>query len=35
MLEEKARKWRLFNNKKYSQKKKMGYVETQKETLPP
>jgi len=35
MLEEKARKWRQFNNKKYSEKKKHGFVEAQKETLPP
>ena len=26
MLEEKARKWRQFNNKKYSDKKKHGFV---------
>lgn len=35
MLEEKARKWRQFNNKKYSEKKKHGFVEAQKESLPP
>ena len=35
MLEEKARKWRQYNNKKFSEKKKQGFVETQKETLPP
>jgi pre-mRNA-processing factor 8 len=35
MLDEKARKWRQFNNKKYSEKKKHGFVEAQKETLPP
>jgi hypothetical protein len=34
-LEEKARKWRQFNNKKYAEKKKAGFVETQKESLPP
>lgn len=35
MLEEKARKWRQFNNKKYSERKKHGFVEAQKESLPP
>ncbi len=35
MLEEKARRWRQFNNKKYSEKKKHGFVEAQKESLPP
>ncbi len=35
MLEEKARKWRQFNSKKFAPKKKKGYVETQKESLPP
>ena len=35
MLEEKARKWRQFNNKKFSEKKKQGFVDTQKESLPP
>lgn len=35
VLEEKARKWRQFNNKKYSEKKKHGFVEAQKESLPP
>lgn len=35
MLDEKARKWRQFNNKKYSEKKKHGFVEAQKESLPP
>jgi hypothetical protein len=35
LLDEKARKWRQFNNKKYSEKKKHGFVEGQKESLPP
>lgn len=35
LLEEKARKWRHFNNKKYGDKKKFGHTEPQKEVLPP
>lgn len=35
IFDEKARKWRQFNNKKFSQKKKQGFVESQKESLPP
>lgn len=35
LLEEKARKWRHLNNKKYGEKKKFGYTEVQKEVLPP
>ena len=34
-LEEKARKWRALQSKRYSERRKFGYVETQKEDLPP
>lgn len=34
MLEEKARRWRQYNNKKFAEKKKHGFVEAQKEVLP-
>lgn len=30
MLDEKARKWRQYNNKKFSEKKKQGFVQSQK-----
>ncbi len=35
MLEDKARKWEQLNKKRYSEKKKFGYVEIQKEDMPP
>jgi len=35
LLEEKARKWRHHNNKKFGEKKKFGYTEVHKEVLPP
>lgn len=35
VLEERARKWMQLNNKRYSDKRKSGYVETQKEDMPP
>lgn len=35
ILEEKSRKWRLLNQKRYGEKRKFGYVEAQKETMPP
>jgi pre-mRNA-processing factor 8 len=34
-LEQKARKWRQLNGKRYSDKRKFGYVEAQKEDMPP
>ncbi|CAI0422434.1 unnamed protein product [Linum tenue] len=34
-LEEKARKWQQLNTKRYSDKRKFGFVETQKEDMPP
>ncbi|ERN17970.1 hypothetical protein AMTRI_Chr13g89180 [Amborella trichopoda] len=34
-LEEKARKWMQLNNKRYGDKRKFGFVETQKEDMPP
>eukprot|EP00898_Chlorokybus_atmophyticus_P000280 jgi/Chlat1/1252/Chrsp115S01693 len=34
-LEEKARKWQQLNSKRYGDKRKFGYVETQKEAMPP
>ncbi|KAF5466768.1 hypothetical protein F2P56_016668 [Juglans regia] len=34
-LEEKARKWQQLNSKRYSDKRKFGFVETQKEDMPP
>ncbi|CAI9112447.1 OLC1v1012899C1 [Oldenlandia corymbosa var. corymbosa] len=34
-LEEKARKWMQLNSKRYSDKRKFGFVETQKEDMPP
>jgi pre-mRNA-processing factor 8 len=34
MLEEKARKWQSLQSKRYGDKRKFGYVETQKEDLP-
>uniref|UniRef100_A0A2P2MF85 MPN domain-containing protein n=1 Tax=Rhizophora mucronata TaxID=61149 RepID=A0A2P2MF85_RHIMU len=35
MLEEKARKWQQLNTKRYSDKRKFGFVEAQKEDMPP
>lgn len=34
-LEEKARKWQQLNQKRYGEKRKFGYVDTQKEDMPP
>lgn len=34
-LQEKIKKWQQLNQKKYSQKRKFGYVEPQKEQMPP
>lgn len=34
-LEEKARKWHQLNSKRYGEKRKFGFVETQKEDMPP
>jgi len=34
-LEEKARKWHQLNSKRYSEKRKFGYVEPQKADMPP
>ncbi|MFS8029707.1 putative pre-mRNA-processing-splicing factor 8 [Helianthus anomalus] len=34
MLEEKARKWMQLNSKRYGDKRKFGFVETQKEDIP-
>lgn len=34
-LEEKARKWQQLNTKRYSDKRKFGFVEAQKEDMPP
>lgn len=35
MLDEKARRWATLNKKKYTSKHKFGYVEIQKEDMPP
>lgn len=35
VLEEKARKWQQLNQKRYSEKRKHGYIEHQKEDMPP
>ncbi|KAL6783719.1 PRP8 [Auxenochlorella protothecoides x Auxenochlorella symbiontica] len=35
MLEDKARKWQQLNSKRYSDKRKFGYVQAQKEDMPP
>eukprot|EP00286_Rhodomonas_abbreviata_P014338 CAMPEP_0181321322 /NCGR_PEP_ID=MMETSP1101-20121128/18616_1 /TAXON_ID=46948 /ORGANISM="Rhodomonas abbreviata, Strain Caron Lab Isolate" /LENGTH=2399 /DNA_ID=CAMNT_0023429127 /DNA_START=170 /DNA_END=7369 /DNA_ORIENTATION=+ len=35
ILEEKARKWQSLQSKRYGDKRKFGYVEAQKEDLPP
>lgn len=34
-LDEKARKWMQLNTKRYGEKRKFGFVETQKEDMPP
>lgn len=34
-LKEKSKKWQLLQSKRYSEKKKFGFVETQKEDMPP
>ncbi|CAI5475746.1 unnamed protein product [Closterium sp. Yama58-4] len=34
-LEEKARKWQQLNQKRYAEKRRFGYVEHQKEDMPP
>lgn len=34
-LEEKARKWQQLNTKRYGEKRKFGYVASQKEDMPP
>jgi pre-mRNA-processing factor 8 len=34
-LKEKSKKWQQLQSKKYSQKKKFGFVDTQKEDMPP
>lgn len=34
-LDEKARKWHQLNAKRYGEKRKFGFVETQKEDMPP
>ncbi|KAL8138631.1 hypothetical protein V2J09_004632 [Rumex salicifolius] len=35
ILDEKARKWMQLNSKRYGDKRKFGFVETQKEDMPP
>ena len=35
MLEDKAKKWAKLNSKRYAEKRKFGYVEPQKENMPP
>lgn len=35
LLEEKAKKWKQLNSKRYGEKRKFGYVELQKEIMPP
>jgi len=35
LLEEKKKKWAQLNSKRYSEKKRFGYVEPQKEDMPP
>lgn len=34
ILNEKSKKWRQFNTKRFSEKRKFGFVEGQKESLP-
>lgn len=34
-LQEKARKWQQLQSKRYSEKRKFGFVEAQKEDMPP
>jgi pre-mRNA-processing factor 8 len=35
ILRDKTKKWRQINAKRYIERRKNGYVETQKEMLPP
>ena len=35
ILEEKARKWKQLQSKRYAEKRKFGAVDTQKEEMPP
>jgi pre-mRNA-processing factor 8 len=35
VLQDKTKKWRLVNAKRFSERRKHGYVESQKELLPP
>ncbi|VDP63045.1 unnamed protein product [Heligmosomoides polygyrus] len=35
LLEEKARKWKQLQSKRYAEKRKFGVVDTQKEEMPP
>jgi hypothetical protein len=35
ILEEKARKWQKLNSKRYSDKKKFGYIDSKQEDMPP
>ncbi|KAF8389529.1 hypothetical protein HHK36_024044 [Tetracentron sinense] len=35
LLEEKAQKWMQLNSKRYGDKKKFGFLESQKEDMPP
>eukprot|EP00193_Tetraselmis_chui_P011120 CAMPEP_0177790758 /NCGR_PEP_ID=MMETSP0491_2-20121128/23535_1 /TAXON_ID=63592 /ORGANISM="Tetraselmis chuii, Strain PLY429" /LENGTH=119 /DNA_ID=CAMNT_0019312873 /DNA_START=229 /DNA_END=584 /DNA_ORIENTATION=- len=35
IVEEKARKWQQLNSKRYGEKRRYGYVEAQKEDMPP
>eukprot|EP00668_Euglena_longa_P001742 GGOE01002052.1.p1 GENE.GGOE01002052.1~~GGOE01002052.1.p1 ORF type:complete len:2392 (-),score=761.77 GGOE01002052.1:208-7383(-) len=34
-MEDRAKKWRLMNSKRYAKKRKFGYVDAQKEDMPP
>ena len=34
-LDDKAKKWRQMNSKKYSDQKKFGFAQLQKENMPP
>lgn len=35
MIQDRAKKWRLMNSKRYAKKRKFGYVDAQKEDMPP
>lgn len=35
ILEEKARKWKQLQSKRYAEKRKFGFVDSQKEDMPP